>query len=833
MADNMPILRKYQLFKVGHRLRSQEFSGSIVLQEPEGKTVIAFERGDPVRATSTLVSLSFPAFLLRKRRLERSQLKELLEESSARGSRLEEVILMRGLLSQKELLRLKRELSEYVFAMAFHKDRIVYRMTPEEETETDGFRIRDHLELHEALFRSVATDKDVESMSRHFADRWDLPLVKTSDFYRYLIQFRSVFYGEDITETLMTSEPTAQSVADGAVDKESAVRQLFALSYAGMLAFDEISSSEETPGPILYQGQDAAAEENKTVVILPQDVPTQAPRTEFIGTATPFQSEEERRPKKKPKVEEPARPDDLQAFFDQGFSGPAEDEAFEEEMLGESREPTPAPEPAREPTPAPQPVVEPTPAPEPARELTPAPQPVVESTPAPEPAVEPTPAPEPAVEPTPAPGPASEPVPLSDPVEEPVAAEAATEEDDELEIPVVLEDGSPALDLETAAEKPAPDADVWADDGELRGRRWPPSVEASPPVDESVAEEDDVEKLLRQAVVEAEKVVADVAQGKVKIPAGLATSTDEELHSQPEPADSEEAVPDEAQVEITPGRLHASLAFAEPPTLPPRPETPEAGTDESIERILEDVYRSMLSRNLYQVLNVSPATPLSAIRDAGARMKNKYSPTQYRGYMLSRRATTILEHVGRELDRAVRVLTDRTERGLYDDHVKTDYGQPAGEALAYLFDAEEAFLEGFAEARQGNWSDALLAFTRAAEANPRDPDYLAYKGWATYQALKAGQSGDSFAPNKARNILERALAVDARNPRALLFLGRIEKEMGNVDSARTWFERLHKLDPANDEVNAALEWLRLSSGIERRKGQSGFWNWLIGIFRKK
>ena len=232
------------------------------------------------------------------------------------------------------------------------------------------------------------------------------------------------------------------------------------------------------------------------------------------------------------------------------------------------------------------------------------------------------------------------------------------------------------------------------------------------------------------------------------------------------------------------------------------------------------------------VLNVSSGTPISAIRDAAARVSAKYSLEQYRGYMLSKRALKILEYVQQGLNRAQTVLTDRAERIIYDEHIQTQYDGPSAEVLGVLFDAEDALLQGLAAQRGSRWVDALESFTAAAELNPRDPDYFAYQGWATYQCYRAGQSEDSFAPNKARNILERTLAIDGRNPRALLFIARIEKEMGNVEAARVWFERLHKLEPANEEVNAALEWLRLSAGIERRD-QSGFWNWLKGIFTKK
>jgi tetratricopeptide (TPR) repeat protein len=719
MTGSDPLIRKYQLFKIGTRLRAQDFTGALTLTEPEGTTTLSFENGEPVRATSTLVSLSLPAFLLRKRRLERSRLKELLEETANGSNSLEELLIRRQILSAKELMRLKRELSEFVFATAFHKDRVAYSWLSGPVGDGERGRVRSQMQLHEALFRAVATDKEVEGFSRMFTDRWDVPLTKSADFFRYLLQFRSAFYGEDITDALMTDGVTAQAIVDGAAEKESALRQLFALTYAGMLTFSEGDALEMAPGAFEANVEPMEeVEENKTLVFMPEDIPTVAPQTVFLGSAMPFQGEPA--PVDEPAAEEASRPDDLKAFLEEGFAGAGGNERFEEEMIPEA-----------------------------------------------------------------------EATPLVVPEE--------TEVEEDLDIPVVLEDGSDALAVDDVAESTEIPMD---DSGE--------SVAEDPPGSPGTASDQAVEEMLRAATDAAQQAVAGHRNQRKAEPAALPV--------------------EEASVsDVAPA---PSLALVTPPALPPRPKMPEAGTDESIERILEDVYRSMLSRNLYQVLSVSNTTPISAIRDAAARFCAKYSLAQYKGYMLSSRARKILEYVQAELERALKVLTVRSERAAYDLHVGTQYDRPVQEALAALFDAEDALLAGLSAQRQERWLDALESFNRAAELNGRDPDYLAYLGWATYQSYKSGQSDDSFAPNKARNILERALAIDARNARALLFIARIEKGMNNMEAARLWYERLHKLEPANDEVNSALEWLRMSAGISRRD-QSGFWNWLKGIFMRK
>lgn len=756
MTGSGPLIRKYQLFKIGLRLRSQEFTGTLTITESEGATVIFFDGGEPVRAISSLVSLSFPAFLLRKRRIERPRLKDLLDEATTRETTLEEVLLRRQVLSSKEMMRLKREMSEYVFAIAFHKDRLPYRLAPGPPEGGKTGRVRDQLQLHEALFRAVATDKEGEGLSRLFTDRWDQPLTKSADFYRYLLQFRSAFYGEDISESLMSADLTAQAVIDGADDKESALRQLVALSYAGMLNFEEGEAREDVLQPFSPTADSVESmevvEENKTLVFMPDDIPTQAPQTEFLGSSMPFQVVEPERPRR-PVAAEPERPEALSAFLEQGFGGPAINDGFEDEMLGATAGAGPSSQASSILEPEPPPVPEPISTPEPA----------------------------------------DEPEPVSD------------DPEDDLEITVVLEDGSPALGGEPVVD----DDDERTTEAVAESpSEYAASSEPKPVEPEADVGEAAVEELLRRAVDEAKK------QDGIR---------------PLEPTGETPVVASDEETDASPAR---GLALAEPPPPPPRLSVQEEGTDESIERILEDVYRSMLSRNLYQVLNVSSNTPLSAIRDAAARVRAKYSPEQYKNYMLSKRARTILKYVQQELDRAFAVLTDREERIIYDVQVGTQYDGSTSEVLGVLFDAEDALILGLAAQRGSRWSDAIDMFTHASELNSRDPDYFAYLGWATYQSFKTGQTEDSFATNKARNILERTLAIDLRNPRALLFIARIEKELGNVEAARVWFERLHKLEPTNEEVKAALEWLRLSAGIERRD-QSGFWNWLKGIFAKK
>ena len=847
MSSSSPLLRKYELFRIGQRLRSQEFSGSLSIQEPDGKTILVFRKGVPVRANSTLVSLSFPAFLLRKRQVDRQRLKRLLEESSEKGVRLEELLAARGHFSPKVLQRLKRELSEYVFSVMFHKDRVPYRTSSGDGSLGGELSIREHLELHEALFRAVISDDDVESMTRMFADRWDDSLVKTADFYRYLIQFRSVFYGEDITEFLMTSEPTPQLVMDNTADQESAIRQLFALSYSGMISFEAESEPSIRESTGTFENEVGAASENKTVVVIPDDAPRDGMVTAFIGEReVPFTTQDLERPQ--PAPPEDQRPDDIKSFFKEGFSAPPpkdnsplaednaappeylaplpEDNVFEQELIGANTTSV------VHPLPDVSAIAEPDMPSESAEHTTPDSPPLQSSN---DPVVD--------LDKVDSQEPPKDSSPVLSPDEETMPTPDIPSDSADAGLTVML----PGTET-TPEPEPEPDS---VDNGAVSTSQ---ETTGDPNItlplmlnnlDENArAEVNDehinVETLLQRAVEEAERVVAAAEAGQ-PVPHLALPESERITKEQSDELDGtvvarvydNDPETEEEQPETLPPEEELPLFSQEPYPIPERPAVPEPGTDQSIERILEDVYRSMISRTMYQTLNVTATTPLSTIRDSAARLKNKYSLDQYRAYMLSKRARQLLKYVGRELDRARQVLTLREEREAYDELLGTDYGQERSVALDYLFKAEVAFQKGLAMIKADSWNEALSSFVSAVETNSRDPEYQAYRGWATYQASKTGQSDDTFAANKARNILERALAVDARHQRSLLFLARIEKDQGNINASRMWFERLHKLDPANDEVAAALEWLKLSSGVQRRSSSStGFWNRIKGFFKK-
>jgi tetratricopeptide (TPR) repeat protein len=268
--------------------------------------------------------------------------------------------------------------------------------------------------------------------------------------------------------------------------------------------------------------------------------------------------------------------------------------------------------------------------------------------------------------------------------------------------------------------------------------------------------------------------------------------------------------------------------------MPPRPDTPDPGVDEGLERILEDVYRTMLGRNLYQILGTTPDSPLSAIRDAASRLLHKYGPAQYRSFMLSERARKLLDLVCAEIQRARDVLTDLQERLAYDRHMEIAYSPGLRAHMETLFEAEALFETGREAMKAKEFERAADLFEKANLLNPREPEYVAVAGWSIYQSYAAGTVTREESLPKAHAAIQRALAVDPRHQRSMLFLARIHRELNEREEALDWYERLLKIDPTNEEASV---WIReLKPWVESRRrsaAATSSWARFTGLFKRK
>jgi tetratricopeptide (TPR) repeat protein len=836
-------LARFQFFHIVRQLKSEFFTGELRVRDKTESIIVRFIEGEAVDAHSDSMKFSFPAFLLGRKLLSREETSRLLEKSSRLGMKLEETLVEEKTYSEKQIRRLKAELSRRLFQTLFESDGFVWtRVEAEVRGAVDKpFR----LDPYEALFMAVSRVDETEHMAMFFSDRWDTPVHKTGDLYRHMIQFRSVFFDEEVLDLLLAEEMAVSEIISRANDQQAALRQCFSLCYTGMLAFTEPSSGLDYVRPMGTTAGipgEMESDPGRTVMLMPErleEVKEKRRQTEFIGTRPDLdrearQAEEdaaaEAAANQEPEIiDEPKAPKPKRSTGEYKFpsavwggGSPLEDEPVEPPAVRTPPKPEPPkPEPPKPEAPKPEPPKPEPPKPEPPKPEAPKPE-----APKPEP---PKPlAPETmAAEATRRQGPETVDDVLQKALQE--AEQAIVELGPEDAVKLTQSGGNfggaatldfkdlmvrkrtgapggsktpatgpitkPAQDLESAADAPAP----------VVGRRAVPKAPAAPTPDRPAP---------RRELQIDDEVPAAFGAPKNKAPLV-----------------STEGSPRLAEESAT-GSPKAPEAVQALPPLPPR-GLPQPNTDEHVEELLAKEYSEMRAKGFYGLLGVEPTCQLSQIRAAAAKLKTRYAAENYRAYVLSDRAKVILGLMNGAVDRAKTVLMTRGERRIYDERNGVEYSREPEEIYSKLFDAHEFFQQASRRMKMTHWVEAYNLLGRAADLNSNESEYFAYRAWSLYQGFKSGQIRDDFAPNKARQLLEKALKVHDRCARALYYRALLERDLGNTDDAATYFARVLRVNPDHPTARAELKTLtrpRSGSSPSQAPERKGLWARLKALF---
>lgn len=130
-----------------------------------------------------------------------------------------------------------------------------------------------------------------------------------------------------------------------------------------------------------------------------------------------------------------------------------------------------------------------------------------------------------------------------------------------------------------------------------------------------------------------------------------------------------------------------------------------------------------------------------------------------------------------------------------------------GEAWAMLAEARKM---------QGRHDEAVVAFAQAVERLPDDARLLT--DYAESAALRAG---GEFAGQPVE-LLERALAVDPREPKAIALMGAAQYRLGNLPRAHGYLKQLETfLDPGSEEATQIAAIVQRIEGAIAALGAGG------------
>ncbi|NMB75636.1 MAG: DUF4388 domain-containing protein [Myxococcales bacterium] len=180
----------------------------------------------------------------------------------------------------------------------------------------------------------------------------------------------------------------------------------------------------------------------------------------------------------------------------------------------------------------------------------------------------------------------------------------------------------------------------------------------------------------------------------------------------------------------------------------------------------------------------------------------------------------------RDLTSEVFALLNEAQQTLTNDARRAEYlaGLEAGAKdgqvdVGNIVQAEMLFQKGEVLVNNRKFEEAQKVFDEALKLNPDEGEFLIYRGYA---AFFAKPNADSFYRQNCLDNITRGLKMRDNNvANGYLFLGRIQKAMGDEEAARKSFKKALSLE--HNHLEAQRE-LRLMSMRDEKKG---------GLFGKK
>lgn len=227
----------------------------------------------------------------------------------------------------------------------------------------------------------------------------------------------------------------------------------------------------------------------------------------------------------------------------------------------------------------------------------------------------------------------------------------------------------------------------------------------------------------------------------------------------------------------------------------------EAVPKEVLADIMREYYR-IKSSNYFKVLGVDFNVKPEDVEAAYERIEQKFHPDNMPDYDL-RSLTGKLHEILDKARAARRVLLDERTCREYRHYLEAQQRQRARDES---LQAEITFKEGERAMLEGDLTAAKSKFEEALKLKPDEPDYYAYLGWAIFQMARDSKTPSTI--KKAKQNLNKAIAMNPDNDKPYLVLGRVYAGEGNLSMASQHFEKALQINPDCAPAKKALELLQ-------------------------
>jgi CheY-like chemotaxis protein len=159
--------------------------------------------------------------------------------------------------------------------------------------------------------------------------------------------------------------------------------------------------------------------------------------------------------------------------------------------------------------------------------------------------------------------------------------------------------------------------------------------------------------------------------------------------------------------------------------------------------------------------------------------------------------------VGEDLAAGSETDAQRELRDFSLDATSNDEVAAAGEvteSMANLVRSELSFQAGEDAMHRKDYAAAIKNFDQARQLNPKEAEYFAFLGWATFLAAP----DDEAARRQGRDLMEQAVSINPVLDSGYTFLAMLNLHEGNHERARGLFEQALQYNPENAHARAEL-----------------------------
>jgi curved DNA-binding protein CbpA len=241
--------------------------------------------------------------------------------------------------------------------------------------------------------------------------------------------------------------------------------------------------------------------------------------------------------------------------------------------------------------------------------------------------------------------------------------------------------------------------------------------------------------------------------------------------------------------------------------------------------------RLLAAANHFEVLGLPYDVSVEDFRRAHLQLAQKLHPDRHND--ASPEQQDMASEAFDKVRAAWEVLGDDKKRQEYVDRVifgKKSEDELAMEQVQNYWSAESDFKRGVAAFNAGRMQEAHKMFEAAVARVPDELEFRAYLGFTTFQTYRAR---DPDKAEEGKEMLKEVLEKNKEQQRKLdgawVLLGRIYRDIGNLDSAKRCFIQALKLNPSNPD--ATREMKRLSGGQpggKKEEEKPGFFARLFG-----